>query len=63
MAQLKLDGSDVGYESTGDGARGVSAPGAGHYVPVEQPDATTAALRDLVTAVASTGTGRAARVG
>ena len=34
------------------GARVVIVPGAGHYVQVEQPDATTAALRDLVTAVA-----------
>jgi pimeloyl-ACP methyl ester carboxylesterase len=42
------------------GARVVLTAGAGHYVQVEQPDATTAALRDLVTAVASTGAGRAA---
>ena len=41
------------------GARVVVVPGAGHYVQVEQPDATTAALRDLVTAVASTRVGRA----
>jgi pimeloyl-ACP methyl ester carboxylesterase len=34
-------------------ARVVVVPGAGHYVQVEQPDATTAALRDLVTAVAT----------
>ena len=45
------------------GARVVIARGAGHYVQVEQPDATTAALRDLVTAVACAGAGRAARVG
>jgi hypothetical protein len=35
-------------------------PGAGHYVQVEQPDATTAALRDLVTAVSFAAAGRAA---
>jgi pimeloyl-ACP methyl ester carboxylesterase len=31
------------------GARAVVVPGAGHYVQVEQPEATTAALRELVT--------------
>jgi len=45
------------------GARVVIVPGAGHYVQVEQPDATTAALRDLVTTVASARAGRAAHAG
>lgn len=35
------------------GARVVVVPGSGHYVQVEQPEATTAALRVLVAAVAA----------